>query len=208
MMAPYVGKNFGKPSSPSLLLIGESHYVEEDFPGRVSDAWYAGCSTTLCQQDIEWISTAPILEESRIDAFSNKAHSIWSNSFWEINQHGPRYEDYLRLADDIAFYNFFLRPAVDGSSLKYELSSHDIEAANEAFLFHYNRLKPSAVVFLSMLAYDRCRHTVTVPVIATPHPGCAHWNTVRAKYDDRRGRDILADFIRIETTWPKSLTSE
>ena len=136
-MSPYVGKNFHDVGTPSLLLIGESHYVAADSDQRRSpEVWYSGSSETISSTDLGWINTAAILEGSRAEWFSNQAHSIWSNAFRVINEYGPGYSDYRYVADDIALYNFFLRPAVDGDSLKYELSREDVEIANEAFLYH------------------------------------------------------------------------
>ena len=204
MMRPYVGKNFHGAGTPAILLIGESHYLDEDLPQRASpEAWYSGSSATLSEYDISFISTAKLLEDATANSFPSKTHSIYSNPFWEINEYGPRYLDYRAVADHIAFYNFFLRPAIDGDSIKHEITSMDAAMANEAFLAHYDALKPTAVVFISMLAHDYCTASLPIPVVATPHPGCAHWNSVRPKYGNKRGRDLLGDFVKT-TNWPKA----
>jgi hypothetical protein len=118
MMRPYVGNNFQDATTPSLLLIGESHYLPKGSSQHLNaETWYASSSDTLSEKEIFWINTAAILEDSRAEGFSNRAHSIWRNSLWEINEHGPRYSDYKRVADDIAFYNFFLRPGLENHSL-------------------------------------------------------------------------------------------
>lgn len=208
MMRPYVGKHFHDAGKPSLLLIGESHYLPEDSTQHITaETWYASSSETLSPDEREWISTAALLDASRAEGFSNTAHSIWSNPLWEINEHGPRYSDYKRVADDIAFYNFFLRPGLEGDSLA--VAPQDVEIANEAFRAHYEALKPTAIVFLSSLAHNHFRPSepLSVPVIATPHPGCEWWNRVAQKYGNRRGRDILADFIKT-TNWPQSPDSK
>ena len=207
MMLPYVGKHFRRPGFPALLLVGESHYLPVGASQHLSaETWYASSSGTLSDDEVEWISTADILEASRVEGFSNKAHSIWKNALWEINEHGPGYSDYKQVTDDIAFYNFFLRPAVEGDSL--EVAAQDVELANEAFQTHYDTLKPSAVVFLSSLAYNHLELPAmcSVPVIPTPHPGCPWWNRAADKYGNRRGRDILADFVR-SLDWPRSTTT-
>jgi len=203
MMRPYVGKNFRDAGTPSILLVGESHFLDDDSPQRMSpEAWYSGSSATLTEDEITFISTARLLEDATANNFPKPTHSIYRNPFWEINEYGPRYADYRLVADDIAFYNFFLRPAVDGGSLEQELSSKDIEMANEAFSAHYEALRPTAIVFISRLARNCCTASLTIPVYATPHPGCPHWNSVCATYENRRGRDILGDFIKT-TNWPK-----
>jgi hypothetical protein len=203
-MKPYVGSYYPNTTKPSLLLIGESHYIPEDSTLDTAPAiWYSGTSESLSEDELYYISTAKIIEESRAEAFSNKAHSIWRNSFLEINEFGPRYADFMRISDDIAFYNFFLRPAFTGDSLI--VTPQDIEIANEAFHIHYKTLKPTAVVFLSRLAFNYFQPAtpISVPVIATPHPGCKWWNKSAQKYGNRRGRDILGDFIKT-INWPKA----
>jgi hypothetical protein len=187
-----------------LLLIGESHYWQKGSTQNPSaETWYAGNSSTLSQEDIGWLNTAELFRDAREEGFSNKAHSIWKNALWEINEYGPRYTDYTCVADDIAFYNFFLRPAIHGDSLA--VTPQDVQLANEAFVVHFESLKPSAVVFLSTLARNRFHAptTCSVPVVSTPHPGCQWWNHVARKYGNRRGRDILADFVR-SFDWPQS----
>jgi hypothetical protein len=202
MMRPYVGSKFRGGGIPSLLLIGESHYLPEGSLQHVTaGAWYGGSSATLNEEEIEWISTGAILESSRAEGFSNKAHSIWSNPFWVINEYGPGYGDYTRVADDISFCNFFLRPGLEGESLV--VGQEDVDVANEAFGEIYEDLKPSAVVFLSTLAHYHFRHSVSVPVVATPHPGCAWWNRPAAKYGNKSGWQLLADFVRT-LNWKRS----
>jgi len=202
MMRPYRGKHYGDTGIPRLLLIGESYYVP---PGsklnRSGEAWYAGSSDILTETERGFIDTTELIEDSRSEGFSNKAHSIWRNSFSEINQFGPGYSDFKRVADDIAYYNFFLRPALTGVSL--EVTSQDVEIANEAFVMHCETLKPTGIVFLSRLACSHCRlpESISIPVVATPHPSCRWWNRAAKCYGNKRGRDILGEFIK-KTNWP------
>ena len=206
MMMPYVGKNFRKAGTPALLLIGESHYWQKGSTQNPSaETWYAGNSSTLSQPEIEWFNTAEIFREARELRFlKSNAYRIWKNALWEINEYGPRYADYTCVADDIAFYNFFLRPGIYGESLA--VVPQDVQLANDAFAMHFETLKPSAVFFLSILAHKHFRppETCSIPVDATPHPGCKWWNTTMRKYGDRKGRDILADFVR-GLNWPQSV---
>lgn len=205
MMRPYKGKRFNAEGFPSLLLIGESHFLDDDSPQRSDPgAWYSGSSATLTDYEISFISTSKLLENATADGFPLPTHSIYSNPFWEINQFGPLYDDYRAISDHVAFYNFFQRPAVDGNSLESELSERDIETANEVFLQNYNELAPTAVIFLSRLAHEYFRQSISVPVFATPHPGSAWWNRTATNYGNKRGRDILGDFIKT-TTWASNV---
>jgi hypothetical protein len=202
-MRPYVGTHYRKRRTPSLLLIGESHYIPKGSSlNTAPNVWYSGSSHNLSEDDLYYISTTRIIEDSRSSNFSNKAHSIWRNSFSVINQFGPAYADFTRVADDVAFYNFFLRPASTGNSLI--VTPQDVEFANIAFNTHFEELKPTAVLFLSTLARNHFRppQSFSVPIATVPHPGCRWWNSVAKRYGNKRGRDILAEFI-VTTNWPK-----
>ena len=198
-MEPYKGKHFGEADVPSLLLIGESHYLfDYTMQHEPAERWYAGNSTTLSPDERKMIRTAEIVRDK------GSKHAIWINSFSVINECGPRFSDYKCVADYIAFYNFFLRPAVQPKSL--QVTPLDSQYANEAFALHIATLKPSAVIFLSMKAYNWFLPPVglSVRVIATPHPGSQWWNREAAEYGNKSGRDVLADFIKT-TTWPQRL---
>lgn len=197
MMRPYEGANFRNQSKPSLLLVGESHYLPDGSSQHLDpDRWYKGSSKTLNETERGWISTPELIQEAREESFANRAHGIWKNAFLEINEYGPKYEDYTRVADDVAFCNFFLRPAIQGESLV--VSSMDVDVANDVLLTICDQLRPTAVIFVSTLARNNFRHaqTLSIPIIGTPHPSCRWWNRAAQKYGNKRGRDILGEFVR------------
>src|SRR5438552_408685 len=95
MMRPHVGANYQVGGEKSLLLIGESHYLPEKSTQHLTaEGWYLGDHTTLCCEELEWISTSDIIRDSRAAGFRDKAHSIYRKAYWEINHHGPKYADY------------------------------------------------------------------------------------------------------------------
>jgi len=199
MMRPCVGANYLRGSPRSLLLVGESHYLpQSSTQHQTAEGWYRSDVSTLSPDERGWINIAEIINGSRANGFRNKAHSIFRKSFLEINQNGPNYPDYCSVGDIVVFYNYYLRPARKGVSLQYE--RRDEQVAEEVFRLVFDEYRPGAVVFLSKLAFNSWRvssaHPISVPVVATPHPGCAHWNRVSASYGGKRGRDILGEFIR------------
>jgi len=206
-MRPYVGNNFHDARTPSILLIGESHYLPKGSSQHLNaDTWYEGNRDTLSADEVDYISTASLINEGCKEGFSNKAFAIWRSSFREINEYGPRYSDYTRVADDIAFYNFFLRPSLEGESLKVALQDHEI--ANDAFRLHYRVLKPTAIILLSSLAREHLDPPEPpVPVVAAPHPASQWWNRVSHRYGNKKGREVLADFIKT-INWPQSADSK
>jgi len=194
MLQPYVGTRFGQGESPSVLLVGESHYLPAGSTvHRETPAWYRGNAAQLNDEESGWIDTSGIYRESLEAGFPNPAHSIWKNSLWEINAGGFRLANYLNAGERIASYNFFLRPAEEGCSLNVE--PEDVQMANEAFGYHCSALKPSAVVILSRLAARHIHNMPDIPAVVTPHPGSAWWNRHAGAYSGLRGRDLLSRFV-------------
>ena len=202
-MRPFVGKHFQDRRKPSVLLIGESHYLPEASTVHMEPkTWYEGSSQQMTDEEIAWTNIDEIIRLGRDGQFSNKAHSIWRNSLMVLNSHGPRYSDFVRVAEDIACYNFYLRPAYKGCSL--QVTALDVEFANEAFRYWCQDLKPTIIVFLSTLAHRFLRRSdldVDVPIISVPHPACPWWNRVAAKYGGMSGRQVLAANIE-SLHWP------
>lgn len=198
MMTPHVGPRFRTPGAPSLLLVGESHYLPEDSTQHLSPAtWYGGTHETLTAEERLWIDTPTVLANACAENFANKGHWIWKNAFEVINDHGPKHAAAREVANDIAFLNFFLRPARTSKSLAWHLTDEDVAKANEAFAIHVAHLAPSAIVLVSRLA-KRCFQPVTrptMPITATPHPSSHWWNRSSKRYGGKRGRDILAEFV-------------
>jgi hypothetical protein len=207
MMTPHVGINYHLRTKPSLLLVGESHYLPHGATQHITPAkWYCGNHETLTPEQAHWLDTAGVLRNAYDDNFSNKAHWIWKNAFEVINDAGPQYPEARLVANDVAFVNFFLRPARHkGGSLGRHVTDQDVELANTAFAMHLERLAPTAVVFVSRLAHGRFQPPVSlsVPVISTPHPTCHWWNRKSKRDGGKRGRDVLADFVST-LKWPQA----
>lgn len=197
MMTPFVGRRFTGSTGPRILLVGESHYLPEpSTQHHDADGWYSGSSATLTDKEIGWISTASIVRHACEDGFKNKAHWIWKHAFQAINEAGPGYERFVDVAEDVAFYNFFQRPALKGKSLRP--TAQDVAVANEVFGETVRTLEPRAVAFISQRAWRnfRGKKTFELPMVGTAHPTCAHWNRVSRSYGDRTGKQVLIDFVR------------
>jgi hypothetical protein len=195
MMTPFVGARFHDRLQPTILLVGESHYLPQDSTVHLDEvSWYGGRADGLSAKEVAWISTAQIVRDACASRFKNKAYSIWRNSFKTINEHGPRYEDFAHVAEYVAFYNFFLRPARTGLSIR--VGPLDVEHANEAFVHWCRELRPTLVVFLSALA-RRSLHpeNVTLPISVVPHPASQWWYRPSKAYGGKSGREALAEQV-------------
>lgn len=201
MMKPFVGTKYVRGDPQSLLLVGESHYQPKltvSTQHLSAEQWYSSDSSTLGEEEMGYINTAEIVNGSIAESFRNRAHSIYRNSFRVINQNGPQLPEDGHVGEIIVFYNYFLRPARHGASLRVE--KEDERIAKDVFGLMVDEYRPAAVVFLSRLAFRTCEASgalpIAVPVIATPHPGCAHWNRPSVRYGGKSGRELLVDFIK------------
>ena len=196
---PFVGSNYGKGGKPRILLIAESHYFPKSSNKHLDPiAWYSGTSDSLTPEERGWITTKTNFVDF-VNGYRNRTNRIWRNLFSAINSYGPKYapEHYKQVVDDIAFFNFFARPAREQLSLKlspyHEL---DGEIANQLFLQNIEKLKPHLVIFISQFAYSKLKHgSYDIPIQVTPHPGCSWWNRSVPKYGYRKGKEMVADYL-------------
>jgi hypothetical protein len=202
-MTPFVGQRFADRGRPAVLLVGESHYLPNDSVAHLqSELWYAGTSDALSAREKTWMNTAEGMTAARRERFKNRAHSIWRHSLRIFNAHGPRHDDFAAAAQDIAFYNFFLRPAREGKSL--QVTSQDEDFANLAFEHWRQRLAPTFVIFLSALAYRSLRvRSSETPTAVVPHPASHWWNRTSPKYGGKSGRARFAELVDA-LQWPST----
>lgn len=201
MMEPFVGERFMDRRRPSVLLVGESHYLPKKSALHLQpEPWYGGTGDALSPDERQWVHTRDILTDACRNRFPRKGHSIWRESLRTLNAHGPRHKDFVSAAQDIAFYNFFLRPAREGKSL--DVTSQDERMANRAFEHWRQRLAPTVVVFLSALAYRSLHNRAPgTPIQAVPHPASHWWNRRSSKYGGKTGRERFGEHIAA-LPWP------
>lgn len=203
-MQPYRGAQYGKGDFPKLLLIGESHYLPiKPVPSKqhlTVDSWYKGQASTLTEVEKRYTNITDIITRAKAREFSDKEKSIFRNAFQVINTYGPNLKKFCDVSDYVVFYNFFLRPAKYGKSLK--VKEQDCIHANDVFKLVYQKYQPDAVVFLSRLAgkkHFQLREMVAVPLVVTPHPSCAWWYR-RPKpkngKEQKNGKELLGDFVQ------------
>jgi len=114
----------------------------------------------------------------------------------EINNRGLGYDDPNQAIEHIAFYNFFVRPAVEGKSIS--VKSEDITVALGVLKWIFDVYQPELLVFTSRLAGRHAKSILKshgIPFIVTPHPTCVWWNKAAKPYGGVRGRDLLAKFL-------------
>ena len=203
-MRPFVGSGYeeAKQHGCALLVIGESHYLPQySHAHKDAQAWYCGNHFCLNEEERGWINTAEIIADELPLGFPNKAHVIFKSGAQKINEYGPCFSDYRSVFTYIVFYNFFLRPAHEGDSLKNIWVKEDTIVAQEYFDFMLRSYNPDGLIFLSRFAFEQCSKTnVKIPIAAAPHPGCRWWNKKSWKYGDRYGREVIQDAL-VNMNW-------
>ncbi len=206
---PFVGENYkvAQQHNCLLLVIGESHYLPSDCTVHHDcDTWYASDHTMLNEGAREWINISGQISGDLNEGRFNQSRGIWKLGYQEINQKGPRFPDFRTLFQYTICFNFFLRPAKEGDSIKWMLTPKDKDIANANFKYMVDYYKPNGIIFLSRLSFDNCRekNTLTIPYVGTPHPSCCWWNRKCGKYGGRFGHDLVQDGIKgMDWSWTK-----
>lgn len=139
-MLPFVGINYESLKHKKLLLVGESHYVRENTKVHLDvDAWYNG-SAVLEEEDCDYCNT----RNARLFGYGNFIEPI-ENDLEKIFPSG---------INEIASYNYFLRPANKGKSFREICTKKDREFAVRNFHNILEILSPDLIVFAGVFAFD------------------------------------------------------
>jgi len=205
-MLPFVGDEYESPKHKKLLLIGESHYMPEGSAVHHDvNSWYGNPVLTSDEQD--WCNTRGTRE-------------------WKSGRFGKEIDRCLKQVcpdvesgwQQVASYNYFLRPADDRQSIEDLWMAHggeslDREQAIRNLISVLEILRPNLVVFLSSKVC-KCAETDDYPkyfrgnlwdwtlargidYCYTMHPSSVHWNKpMPAKYAKASGLTAYEFFCK------------
>lgn len=182
-MMPFVGDEYESPKHKKLLLIGESHYMPE--------------GSTVHHDVNSWYDGNPVLTEDERGNCDTRGTRIWKSG-----RFGKEMDRCLNLVQpssenrwhQVAFLNYFLRPADSKKSFKDICAERDCMEAVRMFRILLDILKPDLVVFVSKFAFDHAEwidfpkafncglwdYTAknNMDYIFTEHPSSSWWNRV------------------------------
>lgn len=140
-MKPFVGDRYESPSHKKLVIIGESHYLPAHSMVHLNiDKWYDGtCELTDKEQD--WCNT----KNSRIYGYGKQFQQVIEKDLKE---------QFNADFNDVASFNYFLRPSSMGKSIKKICTRIDRTYAAKNLKQVLEIMKPDIVVFASDYAYD------------------------------------------------------
>ena len=137
---PWVGKDF-ESSSPRILVVGESHYVRNDFEKK----------PTIQEKIQEWQDDRTI---TRVCIMESCINGEWMVPTWQQLQYalaGSEQYDNLALWEHIAYYNFVQR-AMDYETQTERPNEEDFAKGWETFAAVASALKPDYCVFFGVTA--------------------------------------------------------
>jgi hypothetical protein len=210
-LTPWVGSRYATSKFKKILLIAESHYLPHGVTFHRDDAqWYEGNQNILKEKieeqathnksdGLKFINTSGILKQyappNAIKRFK-RGHTIYRNLFDVLNKSYFCHSDKSHSINDVAYYNFFQRPAAKpGDSIKETV--RDVSEAQSMLKHTLNILKPDIVVFVSKKAgkYGKRCIQPQISSFITTHPASSWWNRPSKKNNNKSGKQLLIDFL-------------
>lgn len=139
-MLPFVGDNYVSTKHRKLLLVGESHYLPENSTIHHDiDAWYAG-TIDIKEKEQDWCNT-------------RNSRQYGYGEFEKIIV-GDLLKFFPSGFNEIASYNYFLRPANQTETFKKICTKVDREIAVKNFHNVLDILSPDLIIFASLYVFD------------------------------------------------------
>jgi len=215
-MLPWIGSNYVSDKHKKLLIVGESHYYPANvrYVGDVSryspEEWYSNKPVIFEGDEEQWIFTRNIIEWGSETNWKAKGFLMNKNIELALSEAGLSAENKIGdrsfIFDEIAFMNYFIRPAFQGDSFKHIKTKLDSEKAFENFIKVINIIKPEIIIFVSKYAlvdaecYSLWLHTEPIgcKYTYTTHSSCSWWNRVSSDkiLAGRTGRQHFVHFLK------------
>lgn len=206
-MKPFVGDNYNSNVHKKLLIVGESNYLP-DYSTVHLDAsrWYNGNSSLLDSDEKYWIDTAKLIEESTDKFFNKNGWSMYRNIHNALKESGLNSKSKSGrnefIFSEVAYMNYFKRPANQGNSIKEIFEPIDQEIAYQVFCDKVKELNPDLIIIASRYVNQKVEEKaiwefldkMNCKYCHTPHPTSAYWNT-RLNWKSFEGRTGKEQFI-------------
>ncbi len=187
-MLPFIGSNF---DDNRILIVAESHYVPKSIKHQLGDEWYDISSSDFIKKTLQnnTNSRGVIAQISK-----GKGHGLFHNIGNALKAANQKYS-----LNDIAWYNFYQKPAEFGKSIKP--TELDKKKAISVFETILDVLKPKLVIFVSRLSFNELKghkkwnkeknghiyKNFNIPMCVVPHPTCQWWNKESFEHKDKNG---------------------
>ena len=150
-MIPFIGEYYQSPKHKKLLLIGESFYLPNETTVHHSpEMWYKSDQSCLSKDEIEWINCNSLLTGPWDPTKGHKMYINLDNAIKSLEV-----ETEKRAIDEIAFVNYFQRPAVGaGNSFKNCCEPKDKNISFDVMKQIITILDPDVIIIVSKYSWD------------------------------------------------------
>lgn len=203
MLYPWIGEQYQR-QAVKILIVGESHYLKDGTSHHDEQAWYAGISTNAIP-GIGWANTRKVVGNGVNERWlaHGKAKVMYRHIEDVLREAEGEREDQTSPFHRIAYMNYFQRPAEKlGKSITIKPRDRICSAAVLNAVIGI--IEPKLVVFCSVLAWKTAKgdgvfklpDNPTVRFAVVAHPTTSWWNRPMAKYNGKRGRDMLLEAVK------------
>ena len=205
MMIPFIGDYYISDKHKKLLLVGESFYFPDKSTIHLdAEKWYQASEKDLSvvegengkkEEEKEWINCKDLLENNKW----KKGHKMYIELNNTIGKMKLTFD--ARPIDEIAFTNFFVRPAIKGKSIKNYKNKSDVEIdkqkANKVLESVLQILNPDVLIFVSKYAFECVDKNIwnkfaNMKVNYFKHPCSPCWNC----NDSSRGKNAFLKMLK------------
>lgn len=195
-MLPFIGGNFDKSR---ILIISESHYVPKKIKNQLGDDWYEDKNSDYITKILQnHTNTRGVIAQIT----KGKGHGLFHNLRNALKTANQEFS-----LNDIAWYNFYQKPAEFGKSIKpTELDKKNAISVFETVL---EVLKPKLVIFVSRLSFNELQgyrewnkekrghfyKNFNIPLAVVPHPSCQWWNKASKEQHKRSGKQKFIEIL-------------
>jgi hypothetical protein len=212
-MKPWVGCRYQSPTHKRLLVMGESHYMD-NYDGIDKKAWYErSCKEIVDPDQIAYISTASIVEQAIIGGA--KMHPVYKEIAYLLKGSGvpcANGDDDHCVAQslhEIAYINFYMRPAwVKGKGIS-GITPQDIAVAQSVLRWNLATLRPDVVVMCTRTGGVHAKPVLDEygkPSCFTCHPSARNrkkWDGPCPEYGNMTGYEHARVFLLAHQWYPQ-----
>lgn len=183
-----------------ILVLGESHYVDQAEASNHPDLWYEG-RNIACVTTIPYIYTRKVFDNAINGRKKSKSKAIFHSLGNALGASGIVGTSLCSPLQSIAYMNYFQRPAEEnGKSLR--VHPRDVIEATSVVSDVVSILKPQMVVFASRLAWKHAKAGLAhqlqqagIHTLDVPHPATSWWNRPSRPMKGQTGRQRLVSAI-------------
>ena len=169
-MLPFIGEHYESDNHKKIIVLGESNYLPKGSivsldPGK----WYEGSSINLQSCEKNYINNVRLVNSGENQKWKKGGHYMYKNIEACLIAAGIKKEK--NSMSHIAYMNGFLRPAVDGNSIKKIFNKIDTSKSIEIINHVIDIIKPDIILIASIFTNSKLKKYLNHNnIVHTCHP--------------------------------------